>query len=103
MLHELRVLLEPANQQKFPDLPTFSGHRIKQNLRIGVEKNMLADRPHSNFADFLVALSCIKLKITWVPRIQNDALRGFVHRAPVMQRLQQLLAEMMPLKLRVNP
>lgn len=65
------------------------------DLRIGVKEDVLADRSYHDFADFLIALPLIELKIARVSSIQHDAFGIFIFRAPVVECLQQLLAQLL--------
>ena len=62
-------------------------HVLRGNLRVWVKKHMFSDRSHSNFADFLVALSLIELQITRIPSVNDDALRVLIHCTPIVDRL----------------
>ncbi|GBH18080.1 Divalent metal cation transporter [Pseudomonas syringae pv. actinidiae] len=72
-----------------------------------MKKHVLSDGSYRYLSDFLIALSFVELEITRVPGINDDALRIFVHGAPVVQRCKQLLAQVLAqfltLKLRVQP
>ncbi len=60
-----------------------------------MKEHVFSDRPYSDLAYFLVALSLIELEITRVSGVDDDTLRVFVYRAPVVQGRQQLLAQVL--------
>lgn len=51
-----------------------------------MKEHVFSDRSHSDLANFLITLSFIELEISGVASIYDDALRVFIHSAPVMQR-----------------
>ena len=66
-----------------------------------MEKDMFHHRPDSNLADLLVTLSLVEVQVTRVAGIDYQALGGFILGTPFVDGLEQLLAVMLPLELRM--
>ena len=67
-----------------------------------MKKNVLTHRPNRHLTDLLVALTLVERQVTRVAGVEHNPLGMLVHSAPVVYRLQQLLAVMLTLELWVN-
>lgn len=67
-----------------------------------MKEYVLADRPYRDLSDLFITLAFIELQIARITRIQHHALGMLIHSTPIVHRLQQLFAEMLPLELRVH-
>ena len=104
-LGECKSVRQAINLNSFADSAGFSQREssagFDTDLRIGVKKHMLDNWAYRHFTDFLITFALIKAQVMRVAGIEHNAFRVRIFGAPVMQRFEQLLTQMLALKLGV--